>query len=162
MTIYRTAQGRRLDMAQLAAKNEKTRAVGNMNVNARGDTIDSQGKIIVPVTRKVGNRYSNTVANPESNRARSTVRAKPESSPEVDTTPEPVVEEELVESMFDEMTDEDLEFLEPTDEDFEIEEIKAQFATKDKGAAINFAHILACAGTPSNRLGLSLFTTSPM
>lgn len=132
MTIYRTAQGRRLDMAQLAAKNEKTRAVGNMNVNARGDTIDSQGKIIVPVTRKVGNRYSNTVANPESNRARSTVRAKPESSPEVDTTPAPVVEEELVESMFDEMTDEDLEFLEPTDEDFEIEEIKAQEIQKAK------------------------------
>ncbi len=31
---------------------------------------------------------------------------------------------ELVESMFDEMTDEDLEFLEPSDEDLEIEEIK--------------------------------------
>ena len=132
MGIYRTAQGKRLDMASLAAKNEKTRAVGNMNVNARGDTIDSHGKVVVPVTRKVGNRYNNSVANPESNRARSTVRAKPESSPEVDTTPAPVVEEELVESMFDEMTDEDLEFLEPSDEDLEIEEIKAQEVAKAK------------------------------
>ena len=77
MGIYRTAQGRPLDMASLAAKNEKTRAVGNMNVNARGDTIDSHGKVITPVTRKVGNRYNNSVANPESNRARSTVRPKP-------------------------------------------------------------------------------------
>ena len=132
MGIYRTAQGRPLDMASLAAKNEKTRAVGNMNVNARGDTIDSHGKVITPVTRKVGNRYNNSVANPESNRARSTVRAKPESSPEVDTTPAPVVEEELVESMFDEMTDEDLEFLEPSDEDLEIEEIKKAEIAKTK------------------------------
>ena len=132
MGIYRTAQGRPLDMASLAAKNEKTRAVGNMNVNARGDTIDSHGKVITPVTRKVGNRYNNSVANPESNRARSTVRPKPEASPEVDTTPAPVVEEELVESMFDEMTDEDLEFLEPSDEDLEIEEIKKAETEKTK------------------------------
>lgn len=132
MGIYRTAQGRPLDMASLAAKNEKTRAVGNMNVNARGDTIDSHGKVVVPVTRKVGNRYNNSVANPESNRARATVRAKPETSPEVDTTPAPVVEEVVVESIFDEMTDEDLEFLEPTDEDLEIEEIKKAEIAKTK------------------------------
>jgi hypothetical protein len=136
MGIYRTAQGRPLDMASLAAKNEKTRAVGNMNVNARGDTIDSHGKVIVPVTRKVGNRYNNSVANPESNRARSTVRAKPEASPEVDTTPAAapaqVVEEKLVESIFDEMTDDDLEFLEPSDDDLEIEEIKKAEIAKTK------------------------------
>lgn len=132
MGIYRTAQGRPLDMASLAAKNEKTRAVGNMNVNARGDTIDSHGKVVVPVTRKVGNRYNNSVANPESNRARATVRAKPEASPEVDTTPAQVVEEVVVESIFDEMTDEDLEFLEPSDEDLEIEEIKKAEIAKTK------------------------------
>lgn len=133
MAIYRTAQGRKLDMAQLAAKNEKTRAVGNMNVNARGDTIDSNGKVIVPVTKKVGNRYSNTV-KAESNRATPVVRQKPQADvvPEVtETTEIPVtaLQEKAptpapVESMFDEMTDEDLEFLEPTEEDFEIEEIK--------------------------------------
>ncbi len=140
MGIYRTAQGRPLDMASLAAKNEKTRAVGNMNVNARGDTIDSHGKVVVPVTRKVGNRYNNSVANPESNRARSTVRSKPEASPEVDTTPAQVVdttpaqvvEVEPVESIFDEMTDEDLEFLEPSDDDLEIEEIKKAEIAKTK------------------------------
>jgi|688.fasta_scaffold970195_2 hypothetical protein len=132
MGIYRTAQGRPLDMASLAAKNEKTRAVGNMNVNARGDTIDSHGKVITPVTRKVGNRYNNSVANPESNRARSTVRPKTEASPEVDTTPAKVAEAEPVESIFDEMTDEDLEFLEPSDEDLEIEKIKKAETAKKK------------------------------
>ncbi len=129
MGIYRTAQGRPLDMAQLAAKNEKTRAVGNMNVNARGDTIDSHGKIITPVTRKVGNRYSNSVTNPESNRAKSLVRKKTDVSPD-DVTE--VTKVEPVESIFEEMTDEDLEFLEPSDEDLEIEEIKAQEVEKAK------------------------------
>ena len=42
MAQYRTAQGKNIDMAALAAKNERTRAVGNMNVNARGDTIDGR------------------------------------------------------------------------------------------------------------------------
>jgi len=115
-------------MASLAAKNEKTRAVGNMNVNARGDTIDSHGKVVVPVTRKVGNRYNNSVANPESNRARSVVRPRPEA----DTAPATVVESAPAESIFEEMTDEDLEFLEPSDEDLEIEEIKAQEVEKAK------------------------------
>lgn len=138
MAIYRTAQGRKLDMAQLAAKNERTRAVGNMNVNARGDTIDSNGNVIVPVTKKVGKRYSNTV-KPESNRAVPVVRKKAEAdvvpvvatphgdqiTPPIQSTP-PSFSSPSVESAFEEMSDEDLEFLAPTEEDFEIEKIKAE------------------------------------
>lgn len=61
---YRSAQGKVIDMASLAAKNEKTRAVGiNMKVNARGDTIDQFNKIVVPVTQKVGEKYHKTVGN---------------------------------------------------------------------------------------------------
>lgn len=63
MANYKTAQGRTIDMSALAAKNEKTRAVGNMKVNARGDTIDGQGRIIEPITSKVTNQYSKTVGN---------------------------------------------------------------------------------------------------
>ena len=63
MTIHRSAMGRQIDMAQIIAKNEKVRAVGNMNVNARGDTIDSEGRVVVPVTKKVGSAYNQTVAN---------------------------------------------------------------------------------------------------
>jgi hypothetical protein len=133
MGIYRTAQGRPLDMASLAAKNEKTRAVGNMNVNARGDTIDSHGKVITPVTRKVGNRYNNSVANPDSNRAKSVVQKKTDVLPDTAAkVAEEVAVVEPVESIFDEMTDDDLEFLEPSDEDLEIEEIKAQEVAKAK------------------------------
>ena len=46
----KTALGKNLDMGSLILKNEKVRAVGNMNVNARGDTIDGHNKVIVPVT----------------------------------------------------------------------------------------------------------------
>ena len=61
MSKFRTAQGRTIDMAALASKNERTRAVGNMKVNARGDTIDSEGKVVVPVTEKVATNYAATV-----------------------------------------------------------------------------------------------------
>lgn len=63
MPNYRTAQGKTVDMTALASKNERVRAVGNMKVNARGDTIDANGKIIKPVTQKVGDKYQKTVGN---------------------------------------------------------------------------------------------------
>ena len=43
---YRTAKGQQLDIGSLLLQNENTRAVGNMGVNARGDKINSQGKVI--------------------------------------------------------------------------------------------------------------------
>ena len=63
MSKYRTALGKTVDMSELVARNEKTRAVGNMKVNARGDTIDAFGKIIEPVTNKVNSGYAKTVGN---------------------------------------------------------------------------------------------------
>ena len=44
--IYRTAQGKSVDLGTIMLKNEKTRAVGNMKVNARGDKIDSMNQVI--------------------------------------------------------------------------------------------------------------------
>jgi hypothetical protein len=43
--VYRTAQGKSIDMDSVQLKNETTIAVGNMKVNARGDKIGSGGKI---------------------------------------------------------------------------------------------------------------------
>jgi len=45
-TIYRTMQGKEIDMGKLINQNETTIAVGNMRVNARGDRIGPGGKII--------------------------------------------------------------------------------------------------------------------
>ena len=57
-TIYRTAQGRLVDMGAMFLQNEKTRAVGNMKVNARGDHIDSQNKVIAPRTQQATKNYN--------------------------------------------------------------------------------------------------------
>lgn len=61
MPGYRTAQGKIVDMAQMAARNEKVRAVGNMNVNARGDIIDSHNRVIQDNTKRVKNNYQKAV-----------------------------------------------------------------------------------------------------
>lgn len=134
MAQYRSALGKAVDMSQLAAKNEHTRAVGNMNVNARGDTIDANGKIIVPVTKKVGEAYQRTVAN----RAANLIRQKNGSGPiepkedliqdleaeTVVTAPPPVVEPVAVE---EELLPEEMEF-EDEAEAAEIEALKAEEA----------------------------------
>jgi len=66
MSQYRTAQGKMLDMSVFTAQNEKVRAVGNMKVNARGDTIDSDGRVVQSVNDKINEYYSQTVDNPGS------------------------------------------------------------------------------------------------
>lgn len=43
--VYRTAQGKTIDMDKLRLANEKTIAVGNMKVNARGDQLGPGGAI---------------------------------------------------------------------------------------------------------------------
>lgn len=66
MSAYRTAQGKMIDMSQLAARNEKVRAVGNMNVNARGDIIDSHNKVIQDNTKRVKSSYTKAVNEKQS------------------------------------------------------------------------------------------------
>ena len=44
--MYRTMQGRLVDIDKLRASNETVRAVGNMNVNARGDVLGAGGRVI--------------------------------------------------------------------------------------------------------------------
>ena len=61
--VYKTAQGKALDMGSLILQHENVRAVGNMNVNARGDVLDSNNKIIRDNTQRVKESYKNTVRN---------------------------------------------------------------------------------------------------
>lgn len=44
--VYRTMQGREIDLEKLMRQNELTTAVGNMKVNARGDQLGRGGKIV--------------------------------------------------------------------------------------------------------------------
>ena len=65
--VYRTAQGRIVDLGALQVQNEHVRAVGNMNVNARGDKLDANGRVISTRSQQVNrnlNRATNTAAGP--------------------------------------------------------------------------------------------------
>jgi len=65
--IYRTAQGKVIDFGALQAQNEQVRAVGNMQVNARGDKLDADGNIISSRAQQVNrnlNRTTNTAFGP--------------------------------------------------------------------------------------------------
>ena len=44
--MYRTMQGRMVDIEKLRAANESAPAVGNMNVNARGDVLGASGQVV--------------------------------------------------------------------------------------------------------------------
>jgi len=44
--VYKTMQGKTVDIEKLRQQNEETVAVGNMNVNARGDQIGPGGSVI--------------------------------------------------------------------------------------------------------------------
>ena len=44
--IYTSVRGKQIDMEKLSLRNEKTPAVGNARVNARGDELGPGGKII--------------------------------------------------------------------------------------------------------------------
>ena len=105
MKNYRTAMGKTVDMAALAARNEHTRAVGNMRVNARGDTIDANGRVIRSVTEKVNEAYGKTVGNKSAQVKRQ-------------VTTKPKVELELTQA--------EKELEESFEDDIEVEKIKAQ------------------------------------
>jgi len=60
--IYKTAQGKPVDMGQLMLQNEKVRAVGNMKVNARGDMIDDMNRVISSKNDQVNKQYNKQTA----------------------------------------------------------------------------------------------------
>ena len=66
--IYKTAQGKTVDMGRLMVQNEKTRAVGNMKVNARGDLVDDMNNIVSTKPQQVNNQYNKQIQNPKGKR----------------------------------------------------------------------------------------------
>ena len=56
--IYKTAQGKSIDLGTIILQNEHVRAVGNMNVNARGDIVDSNNKVIETKNRRIQKQNS--------------------------------------------------------------------------------------------------------
>jgi hypothetical protein len=129
MAKYRTALGKVVDMSILSAKNEKTRAVGNMRVNARGDTIDANGNIIKPATNKVNEAYSKTVGNRAAQPVRKAPRAgdqSPRTSNKPQVKPQPVRSGGVNQQILEPLTPTEMELEEDLDNDLEVEQIKAQ------------------------------------
>ena len=82
--MYRTMQGRMVDIEKLRAANESVQAVGNMNVNARGDVLGAGGQVVTPketVIRKYYEQPKGAVSD--------TPRSKPMPAPK-ETVKQPV------------------------------------------------------------------------
>ena len=58
--VYRSMQGKVVDLGQLIAKNELVPAVGNAKVNARGDELGPGGKIVRTREEVMAEYYKNT------------------------------------------------------------------------------------------------------
>jgi hypothetical protein len=55
--VYKSAQGKSVDMGRLQLQNEGVRAVGNMKVNARGDMVDDLNRVISTKSEQVNKQY---------------------------------------------------------------------------------------------------------
>lgn len=117
MATHRTAMGKSVDMSAIMAKNEKTRAVGNMSVNARGDTIDAHGRITKPVTAKVNEAYGKTVGNRSAQAVKNTPKPQNKIQPDVKIE-------------LPELTKHERELDEFLEDDIEVEKIKAEEVKK--------------------------------
>lgn len=90
MRSVKTARGKVIDMAALAAKNETARSVGNVLMNARGDRLNSDGSI----------KYTAEEIARADAAQRTPATTTPISNPKPITpvpTPEPEIEQPVVE-----------------------------------------------------------------
>jgi len=81
--VYRTMQGREIDLDKLMSSNELTPAVGNMKVNARGDQLGSGGEIVKKREEVVAAYYDVKAPRKKQvveNTAASTKKSKPPST----------------------------------------------------------------------------------
>jgi hypothetical protein len=63
--VYRSANGKAIDMGALRLQNERVRAVGNMRVNARGDEINDANEVIRTRNEQVKKQYDQQAHAPQ-------------------------------------------------------------------------------------------------
>ena len=86
--MYRTMQGRMVDIEKLRTANENVRAVGNMNVNARGDVLGPGGQIVEAKAQVMQKYYEQPRGKVDDTPA----RAKPTPPRKVAPAPQPSVQ----------------------------------------------------------------------
>lgn len=93
--IYRTAQGKMVDLGALQLQNENVRAVGNMGVNARGDLLDSANRPIDSRGKQVARQYNRqTTAQPASSQRKQSVNKTADIPPPPEDFQDDFVKEE--------------------------------------------------------------------
>ena len=90
--VYRTAQGKTVDLGALQLRNENVRAVGNMPVNSRGDLLDANNKPIDSRNQQVARQYRKQVGAAQTSQVHSSRRAQADS---IDQTEIPVPPEDF-------------------------------------------------------------------
>jgi len=87
----RTARGAMIDMAAMAAKHEMTRAVSNVNMNARGDRLHADGSVKIKA-EDIAVAHQNSKQPPETQPISD---PKPIQQTQTTTAPQPVVEPQV-------------------------------------------------------------------
>lgn len=90
----RTARGKMIDMAALAAKNETVKAVGNVLMNARGDRLNPDGSVRF-TAEEIARADQNTKQPPVQTAISDPKPLSQPKAPEPQPEPEPVVEPEI-------------------------------------------------------------------
>ncbi len=83
--MYRTMQGRMIDIEKLRGANEDVQAVGNMNVNARGDVLGAGGKVIKQKSEVIQKYYE----QPKGKADDTPLRSKPTPARRTPPAPQP-------------------------------------------------------------------------
>jgi len=108
--VYRSAQGKSVDLGTIMLQNEHVRAVGNMNVNARGDRLDSNNQVLETKPRQIQRQNARTTnvsateVHTSSLKARRQASANPKTekavapriTPQPETRAEPSAQDETV------------------------------------------------------------------
>lgn len=135
MATHKSAMGKPVDMSGLRARNEKVRAIGNMQVNARGDVIDSNNQVVGQGTQRVNRVYNKATSAPK-NKPEAVVEpsplpiqqadkpvetptkpvAKQQPTIKPDPTPTPVPAEEPLVQFLEDMSEDEIEYFEDFDD----------------------------------------------
>lgn len=89
--LYRTMQGRMVDIEKLRASNENVKAVGNMSVNARGDVLGAGGQVIKSKEEQMKEYYDAPKGQVSDVRTRAVRESKPQPIPQTQVVQTQVV-----------------------------------------------------------------------
>ena len=97
--IYKSSQGKSVDLGTIILQNENVRAVGNMKVNARGDKLDSNNRVVETKAQQIQKQNDRTTTNVSVSPVHTSVKKARATELDVDPLPvytAPAVEPEPV------------------------------------------------------------------